>query len=340
MMWKKFNLPLPKLARNLLPKRRPCRARSQWALERVSEILPEASAARARARPQVAAARGRAHGSATNRKRRERADARSTGFTPQTMSQAEPLVKPGSAAEAAALADWQPVKPVALPPDENVAEWSTSRVGSWLMLLKLDEHVAAFAAHRVTGDVLEVLSEAHLLELGVRLVGQRVLLMREIQALRRTAVNRQRFRVLWQANSILYHRGCMDWGLQMCCCVPCCEEPDHYKLTASTIVAIHRDHTRKMRFCCPVQKLTRQIDLTSVVGVSALHTSRLFDCGCAADHVMVDLNHELGLEPVAPLLVEKGSGAEIAQMIQLAMEEAQANEFGGVAPRAQAIARY
>lgn len=122
--------------------------------------------------------------------------------------------------------------------------------------------------------------------------------------------------------------------------MPCCDEADHYKLTASTLVSIHRDHTKKLRVCCPTAKLTRQIDLTSVVGASAMHSSRVCDCGCAADQVVVDLNGEHGLAELPPLLVAKGSGAEIAQQILGAMEEAQANEFGGVAPRSQAIARY
>lgn len=30
-----------------------------------------------------------------------------------------------------------------------------------------------------------------------------------------TAVNRQRFRVLWEAKSIMYHRGLFDWCYQV-----------------------------------------------------------------------------------------------------------------------------
>ena len=90
---------------------------------------------------------------------------------------------------------------------------------------------------------------------------------------------------------------------------------------------------------CPVEKVTRNVDLSSVVGVTALHTSRVCDCGCAADRVHLDLNHELGLRAAPPLLVKKGEGTRIAQAIQAAMEENQAQEHGGVAPRQQAIAR-
>ena len=67
------------------------------------------------------------------------------------------------------------------------------------------------------------------------------------------------------------------------------------------------------------------------------HTSRLCDCGCAADQLRIDLNHELGLPAVPPLRISQGTGQEVAQMVQLAMEEAQALEHGS--PQPQVIAR-
>lgn len=84
--------------------------------------------------------------------------------------------------------DWQPIAPVALPPGEIVSEWPSSKVSAWLTALGLSGYAPSFAEHRITGDVLEVLTEAHLVQLGVELIGHRVLLMREIQSLRRAGV--------------------------------------------------------------------------------------------------------------------------------------------------------
>lgn len=78
--------------------------------------------------------------------------------------------------------------------------------------------------------------------------------------------------------------------------------------------------------------------MTTVVGVNAHYSSRLCDCGCAADDLVLDLNHELGLPPVPHLRIPKGSGQKVAQLVQVAIEEAQAYEHGG-APQPQTLAR-
>ena len=245
-------------------------------------------------------------------------------------------VRPLLASEASNTPDWQPMKLPPPPEGENVSSWSSHQVGNWLASIGLVDYVPSFQHHRVTGDVLEVLSEEHLRELGVALVGHRVLLMREVAAMRRSAVSRQRFRTIWKGNEVLYRAGPFDWLAQQLCCVPCCLEPDSYRLTGSTFVLVVRDHTKRARACCPVAKETRIVDLSSVVGVSSTYHSRCFECGCAADALHLDLNHELGLASVPVLYIEKGTGQRVAQEIQAAMEEAQAYEHG--APQPQAIA--
>jgi len=69
---------------------------------------------------------------------------------------------------------------------------------------------------------------------------------------------------------------------------------------------------------------TRSIELGNVVGVRYQHRSAPCDCccGCTADDVFVELNHEIGLPPVAPLAVRSGSGEQVAHLIQGAMEAA------------------
>ena len=52
--------------------------------------------------------------------------------------------------------------------------------------------------------------------------------------------------------------------------------------------------------------------------------SSLCDCGCSADVISVELNAELGLDPVRPILVKKGQGYKISAMITRAVEDAQA----------------
>ena len=235
---------------------------------------------------------------------------------------------------------FDPIAPTALPPDEDSSTWSTSKVVEWLNTMKLGEYGPAFTQHRITGDVLEALGEHHLEQLGMTMIGHRVLLLREIQTLRRKAVNRTRFRTIWEDDAVMYYSGpCVALVQYTCLCKPCCDEPDHYKLTGSSLVLTMPEHRVKFRACCPVDKTTRNIDLTGVAGVSATHTSNACDCGCNADDLHIELNKELGLPPVPRLKVPKNKGTSIAQMIQSAIEENTSMEFGG-GPRAPTMARY
>ena len=43
---------------------------------------------------------------------------------------------------------------------------------------------------------------------------------------------------------------------------------------------------------------------------------RLCDFGCGADMVQVDLNRELGLDEVAPMVILKGTGERVVKLIQ------------------------
>ena len=123
--------------------------------------------------------------------------------------------------------DWKPVKVTQLDESAKVSDWGSHQVANWLASIGMADYIPAFQAHRITGDILEVLDEAHLRELGVNMIGHRVLLSREVAGFRRIAMNRQRFRVIWREDEVLYAAGPLDWCMQkFCFCTPCCVEPD------------------------------------------------------------------------------------------------------------------
>jgi len=157
----------------------------------------------------------------------------------------------------------------------------------------------------------------------VTLVGQRAMLLQETARVYRGAVQKRRFRTIWEADGLLYVHGCGDWFVKHLCCVPCCEDPDHYKLTGAQLYVTELDKKKYRGQCCATSKHNRAIDLSNIVGVSDFHKNTVCDCGCAADQITIDLDKEKGLEDVAPLLVRKGQGADIARRIQAAIEEAQ-----------------
>jgi len=206
--------------------------------------------------------------------------------------------------------------------------WTSKRVGEWLQSLGLREYADSFAQHRVSGDLLEVLTEDHLKELGVQLVGHRLILLRELNSLKRRAHDRERHAVLWSGDEVLHHSGPLNWLKDHLLCAPCCREPDRYRVTMQGVAITKSDHMDN-RFCPVRGKTTRTIELTGIVGVTAHHSSRCFDCGCAADDVVIDLNKELGLAEVPPLKVANGMGDTVAAIVRSAVEEAQGHDGGG-----------
>mmetsp|Transcript_6058 Transcript_6058/g.19020 ORF Transcript_6058/g.19020 Transcript_6058/m.19020 type:complete len:245 (-) Transcript_6058:203-937(-) len=233
------------------------------------------------------------------------------------------------------IPEYKPVHTV-LGTDEDVdaSQWSTRDVAKWLGSLGLGDYAPTFAEHKVTGNLLHVLTEEHFRELGVALVGERALLLQETAKLWRGAVQKRRFRTIWEAEGTLYDKGCPDWCLKHLMCVPCCDEPDVYKLTGSTLYVTEVDTKRYKSALCATSKYTRAIDLSTIAGVSDFHRDRTCDCGCSADYVSIELDKEKGLEPVKPLLVNKGDGSDVAKQIQAAIEEAQS-----LAPASQAMVR-
>mmetsp|Transcript_11119 Transcript_11119/g.28278 ORF Transcript_11119/g.28278 Transcript_11119/m.28278 type:complete len:248 (+) Transcript_11119:121-864(+) len=230
----------------------------------------------------------------------------------------------GAKKVAAKLPEYKPIKTVlGVEEDVDSSSWSTLDVANWLQSCGLGNYAMAFAQHKITGDLLHVLTEQHLRELGVESIGERLLIMHQIAKIYRGAVQRRRFRTIWEAEALMYTGGITDWCCKVLSCYSCCNDPDHYKLTGATLYVSELDKKRHRGICCQTSKYTRAIDLSTIAGVNDYHRNALCDCCCAADVVNVDLDKEKGLEEVPPLYVPKGKGHKIALMIQAATEEAQ-----------------
>ena len=201
--------------------------------------------------------------------------------------------------------------------------WDTEKVGGWLAEMGLRDYRETFGKHRITGDLLEQMDREDLRDLGVNLVGHRLLLLREIAALRRTAESRERSRLLWQADEVLHRDGALGYVKSIVCCRACLVGPDRYTLTGSSLIILSRDHHSLLPclvFCTGERSTTRNVDLSSVAGVTAHQSGSLWDCGCSADDVVVSVNMELGLPPVPPLRVQRGYGRQVAQIIREAAD--------------------
>ena len=106
-------------------------------------------------------------------------------------------------------------------PEKNVSEWTSEDVGKWLNGLGLGEHAKAFEHHRIVGDMVHSLTESHLTELGVTLIGQRMTFLRDASRIRRHTVNKVRFETIWESDAVIYTRGPADWLYRQCIFEPC-----------------------------------------------------------------------------------------------------------------------
>ena len=83
--------------------------------------------------------------------------------------------KSASATDGAAIRKMPNLRDLGLP--ANVFTWSADDVGKWLAALGLGEFAPAFAFHRLQGDVVFLLLESQLQEMGMSKIGDRLYFM-------------------------------------------------------------------------------------------------------------------------------------------------------------------
>jgi hypothetical protein len=157
--------------------------------------------------------------------------------------------------------------------DEEASEWGVDEVGEWLNRIGLGEHAAKFKKHKIVGVQLSRLTEAHLVELGMAAIGDRLLLLSELDAISVT-----KSRVLWEGEEVWSFHGPFDWlwkkHLRAGCRKAICLRPafwDQYKLTSEALIVTQRD--RGMlddAVCCAraIKMTTRHIELWNITGVT------------------------------------------------------------------------
>lgn len=86
--------------------------------------------------------------------------------------------------------------------------WGAKKVGDWLASIGLGEYANTFEQHCMTGDLLELLTEEHLRDsFGISIVGHRLILLRELAALKRRSAGSQRLRTLWSGTEVRHRSG-------------------------------------------------------------------------------------------------------------------------------------
>ena len=178
----------------------------------------------------------------------------------------------------------------------NAAKWDSKEVCDWLARVGLGSHVPEFRRHQITGRQLHRLTEAHLIELKVELIGERIALQHEICKLHSEMSDALDETVIWSASAVKSYHGPCDWlykkQIRPCLRKVTCRKPgflDEYMMTSSVLVVTQRD--RKLsEICCggrQVRTTTRHVQLEAITSAtSSTTTATTCDFGeVSATHV-------------------------------------------------------
>lgn len=185
---------------------------------------------------------------------------------------------------------------------------------------------------------LKSLTEAHLTELGVTLIGDRLTLLAEMSKIPFLTST-----VLWEDDEVHSFAGPVDYcckiHVKQCVRKLTCQRPlfwDHYTLTSSALVVTQRERgVLADAACCgrAVKVNTRHIDLENITGITtntASKDSQACDFG-VADTITIELDKMKMLRQVHPLVVAKGESAHVVAKI---MNQVQKNRGGAGAIKA------
>eukprot|EP00658_Telonema_sp_P-2_P036993 TRINITY_DN26654_c0_g1_i2.p1 TRINITY_DN26654_c0_g1~~TRINITY_DN26654_c0_g1_i2.p1 ORF type:complete len:247 (-),score=45.10 TRINITY_DN26654_c0_g1_i2:170-910(-) len=199
----------------------------------------------------------------------------------------------------------------------NIANWSADEVGHWACEQGFKEYSIALVEHEITGDVLPLLGESQLLEMGFSKVGQRLRFERALKELQRGARTIARNEVLWEGSE---HRlgpcgGCLPFGFPCCCCSqpPASYKMNHYKLS----VSVAENNCPCLGACLGYSYVTNNIDLDHINDVDQIAEKP--PCCTGVGIIMVH-EKEGGQHN---LYVEPNDVSKISAKIQQGVEEAE-----------------
>jgi hypothetical protein len=120
----------------------------------------------------------------------------------------------------------------------QVQEWSEHDVvEKYLRPLNMEHLAKPFTENKINGAVLMALEESHLKEIGVTMVGERILFIEYLKLLKKHKRDADRSRSLWTATtphlSLAYHRNCGEFCFHLCC--NCCVATTEWRVTGQGI---------------------------------------------------------------------------------------------------------
>jgi hypothetical protein len=211
--------------------------------------------------------------------------------------------------------------------EEEIAKmqtWNNAQVTQWLHTHNMGRCSEAFTAHEITGDLLPLLYEDDLIQMGIVTVGVRKHLLKELAKVKKAHRAFSRHKVIWRGREDLSRGNCCINARNKACPL-CVDQPASYRLTGVLlkITNINRG------FCCGAftpgsSHHHNNISLKEIVDVD---TEQVHGCCGTERRVLVSAQEGLneGATSEFNLYVDGRNGntlSGVAQMIQSAVEDA------------------
>lgn len=209
-------------------------------------------------------------------------------------------------------------------------QWDEDRLGMYFRKRGLGAYLGLLKQHKITGQLAPLLKDDDLKEMGVSVVGDRLMFRHHLKELARRQRFTKRIEPLWEGEERIFMNDC---DRQCITCFGMCPvDPSTYKLTTNHLKVKRVQPARcgPVRLpCCGASYVSNNIDLSKVddvdvMGVPAPCIYRTCCCSNGKDLLEVESRFEKGGKIF--LTLEEGQGETVANLILNQVEESQKME--------------
>eukprot|EP00934_Nitzschia_sp_Nitz4_P003226 Nitzschia sp. Nitz4//scaffold193_size40683//17234//20681//NITZ4_007499-RA/size40683-processed-gene-0.12-mRNA-1//1//CDS//3329540279//3216//frame0 len=209
-------------------------------------------------------------------------------------------------------------------------EWDEEKLGNFFQQRGLGQYGPVLRQHKITGVLAPLLSDNDLKEMGIQIVGDRLMFRHHLKTLARTQRYNKRMEGLWEGEERLFFSGCdrACFTLGGLCPV----DPSTYKLTTNHLKVKKVQPWRCGPFpliCCGATYMHNNIDLSKVDDVDVMGVPApciLRTCCCAKGKDLVEIESRFEKGGKVLLSLDEGKGEVVANMILNQVEESQRME--------------
>jgi len=212
----------------------------------------------------------------------------------------------------------------------DFANWDEQALGKFFRIRGLGAYEPLLIQHKITGRLAPLLTDEDLKEIGINIVGDRLLFKMCLKEMSRKHRFHKRIESLWEGGEKLFFSDCEKSCFT--CGGLCPVDPGHYKLTTNHLKVKRMKPVRcgPIPLCCfGVTYTSNNIDLSKVddvdvTGIPAPCMQRMCCCARGIDKVEIESRFEKGGKIF--LTLDEGQGEAVSNLILNQVEESQKME--------------